>query len=83
VQVAEVQISDVDFGDQLKDMRVWLDANCFAPSTYTYFFLLPGMRVRISFDSDNEAIAFAAKFGGTVLNVADAGGAGARRRGDA
>jgi hypothetical protein len=70
MQTAEVHISDSDFADRLKEMRVWLDAHRFEPSTFTYFFLCPGMRLRVSFDFDDEAIAFGKKFGGILLDAA-------------
>jgi hypothetical protein len=66
VQTAEIQISDVEFADLLKDMRLWLDAHRFEPSTFTYFFLCPGMMLRVSFAIDDEAAAFAAEFGGIL-----------------
>lgn len=72
MQAAEVHIHDADFGDRLKDMRIWLDANRFEPATFTYFFLFPGMRLRVSFASDNEATAFAKEFGGIVVDTAAA-----------
>jgi hypothetical protein len=72
VPVTEIQISDADFSSRLKDMRIWLDSNHFAPSTFTYLFLRPGMKVRISFDNDDEATALAERFGGIVLDAVDA-----------
>jgi hypothetical protein len=72
---AEIRITDADFADRLKDMRCWLDANRYAPSTFTYFFLFPGMKVRISFDNDHEAIAFADQFGGIVVGAGGRGSA--------
>jgi hypothetical protein len=83
VSAAEVQIADADFADRLRDMRIWLDAKCFQPTTFTYFYLFPGMRVRISFDNDNEAVAFAERFGGIVLDAVDRGLFGIRRGADA
>jgi hypothetical protein len=71
VRAAELEISDAEFGNRLKDMRVWLEAKRFAPSTFTYLFLLPGMKVRIAFDTDDEAAAFAIKFGGILVDASD------------
>ena len=71
MQTAQVEISNADFGDRLKEMRLWLDANRFAPTTFTYFFLLPETRLRISFDIDGEAAAFATKFGGILVDASD------------
>ena len=69
MQTAEVRISDDDFGQRLKDMRLWLDGRRFEPSAFTYFYLDPGMMVRVSFDADNEAEAFAEEFGGFLINI--------------
>jgi hypothetical protein len=67
VLTAEVQISDDDFGRRLKDMRLWLDGRGFEPSSFTYFYLDPGMMVRVSFKIDDEAEAFAAEFEGSLI----------------
>lgn len=69
MQTAEVRISDDDFGGRLKDMRLWLDERRFEPSVFTYFYLDPGMMVRVLFDIDNEALAFAQEFGGSVIET--------------
>ena len=69
MQTAEVWISDEDFGQRLKDMRLWLDGRQFEPSVFTYFYLDPGMIVRITFNSDDQAEAFADEFGGSLINV--------------
>lgn len=73
MQTAEVRISDDDFGQRLKDMRLWLDGRRFEPSVFTYFYLNPGMMVRVAFGIEDEAAAFANEFGGTVIatNTAD------------
>lgn len=69
MQTAEVRISDEDFGQRLKDMRLWLDGRQFEPSVFTYFYLDPGMMVRVSFDSGEQAEAFADKFGGSLIDL--------------
>jgi len=69
LQTAEVRISDDDFGKRLKDMRVWLDGNRFEPLVFTYFYLDPGMMVRVSFKIENEAEAFANEFGGALVQT--------------
>jgi hypothetical protein len=68
VQIAEVQIGDADFGEWLKDIRLLLDANRLTPSTFTYFFLILGMRLRVAFAVDHEAVAFAGEFGRDLLD---------------
>jgi hypothetical protein len=70
VRAAELEIGDAEFGKRLKDIGVWLGTNGFAPSAFTYFFLSPGIRLRIAFIIDDEAAAFAARFGGIVVDAA-------------
>jgi hypothetical protein len=55
-------------------MRVWLDRHRYEPSTFTYFFLDPGMKIRVTFNIDREAEAFARKFGGSLLGTPRATG---------
>jgi hypothetical protein len=69
VQTAEIRISDDEFGQRLKDMRLWLDGRQFEPSVFTYFYLDPGMMVRVSFDSHDQAEAFADEFGGSLIDA--------------
>jgi hypothetical protein len=77
-----MEISDADFGECLKDIRIWLDTNRFAPSSFTYFFLSPGMRLRVVFDIDGQATAFAARFGGILVDASDPCRPGAERKRD-
>ncbi len=72
LQTAEVRISDDDFGKRLKDMRLWLDGNRFEPLVFTYFYLDPGMKVRVLFKFEDEAEAFANEFGGSLIETAGA-----------
>jgi hypothetical protein len=83
VQVAEVEIGDAHFGERLKVMRLWLDAKEFTPSTFTYFFLLAGIRLRVVFTVDDEAVAFAGRFGGVLLGPQALDYSGSERRRDA
>ena len=70
VRMTEVRILDGnDLVERLTDMRVWLDEHRYEPSTFTYFFLHPGMKIRVSFKVDGEAEAFAQKFGGSLLDT--------------
>ena len=70
VRITEVQIPD-DGGlvDRLTDMRVWLDNHRFKPSTFTYFFLDPGMKIQVAFKVAEEAEAFAQEFRGVLLDT--------------
>jgi hypothetical protein len=58
-----------DLAERLTDMRVWLDEHRCEPSTFTYFFLHSGMKIRVSFKVDHEAEGFAQKFGGSLLDT--------------
>jgi len=71
VSTAEVHISHDDFGERLVDMRQWLDDRQIEPSVFTYFYLDPGMIVRVAFDTDAEAAAFAREFGGRLVQHHD------------
>ena len=50
-------------------MRVWLDQHRYEPSTFTYFFLDPGMKIRVTFKIDREAEAFAQEFRGVLVDT--------------
>jgi hypothetical protein len=69
MRAAEIRISDDDFAGCLKDMRLWLDEHRYEPSTFTYFDVGPGVLVRVSFNVDDEAEAFAQKFGGSLTET--------------
>ena len=69
VRIAGVCIPDDNLVERLTDIRVWLDEHHYQPSTFTYFFLHPGMMIKVLFKIDDEAEAFAKKFGGSLLNT--------------
>ena len=70
MRTTEVSLRDEnDLAGQLVDMRVWLDRYRYEPSTFTYFFLDPGMKIRVTFKIDGEAEAFAQEFGGSLLDA--------------
>jgi hypothetical protein len=70
VRITEVRLFDEDdLAGRLTDMRVWLDQHHYEPSTFTYFFLDPGMKIRVTFEIDREAEAFARKFRGSLLDT--------------
>ena len=67
--MVELRIAEhEDFGGRLTDMRLWLDGHRYEPSTFIYFYLNPGMMLRVSFSIDEEAEAFARQFGGSLVN---------------
>ena len=75
MRITEVRLVDEkDLAGRLTDMRVWLDQHRYEPSTFTYFFLDPGMKIRVTFKIDREAEAFAREFGGFLLDIPWAGG---------
>jgi hypothetical protein len=68
MRTTEVSLfNENDLSGRLTDMRVWLDKHRYEPSTFTYFFLHPGMKIRVTFKIDREAEAFAQEFGGSLL----------------
>ncbi len=67
MQTAEVRVAGSDLFQQLTEMRVWLDGRCCEPSSVTYFYLGPGLKIRIVFETGDDARAFAQKFGGALL----------------
>jgi hypothetical protein len=70
VRVTEVPIPDAnDLSERLTDMRVWLDEHRYEPSTFAYFFIPPGMTIRVSFKVEDEAKKFAERFDGSLLDI--------------
>ena len=69
MRIAEVCIPDDNLVRRLTDLRLWLDEHRYQPSTFTYFFLHPGMMIRVLFKADHEAEAFAQEFGGSLLDT--------------
>ena len=70
MRVTEVRIPDGDdLVERLTDMRVWLDEHRYEPSTFTYFFAPPGMKIRVSFRVEDQAKKFAERFDGSLLDI--------------
>ena len=70
MRTTEIPLPDEnDLAERLTDMQVWLDEHRYEPSTYVYFFLDPGMKIRVSFKIDDQAEAFAQRFGGSLLDT--------------
>jgi hypothetical protein len=70
VRTTEVPLVDEnDLAGQLTDMRIWLDQHRYEPSTFTYFFLDPGMKICVAFKLAAEAEAFAQEFRGVLLDI--------------
>jgi hypothetical protein len=65
--VAEIPVADDDLNDRMNRMRTWLDHQGFEP---TSFQLTEGdgrQVVRVVFNTESQAMAFAAEFGGSLL----------------
>jgi hypothetical protein len=69
MRTTEVLLPDENLAEQLTDMRIWLDQHRYEPSTFTYFFLEPGMKIRVAFNIAAEAEAFAEEFRGVLLDT--------------
>jgi hypothetical protein len=70
MRTTEVRLLDEnDLARRPTDMRIWLDKHRYEPSTFTYFFLDPGMKIRVSFKLAEEAEAFAQEFRGVLLGT--------------
>ena len=70
VRVTEVRILDeYDPAERLTDMRVGSVSIITNHRPILYFFLNPGMKIRVSFRVAEEAEAFAQEFRGTLLDT--------------
>ena len=70
MQITEVRIlDDKSLVDRLTDMREWIDNHQFSPSTFTYYFLDPGMKIHVAFKVPGEAEAFAHEFQGILVDT--------------
>ena len=70
MRVTEVRIThENDLSERLTDMRVWLDEHRYEPSTFAYFFVPRGMKIRVSFKVEDEAKKLAERFDGSLLDI--------------
>ena len=70
MRTTEVRLLDEnDLARRLSDMRIWLDKHRYEPSTFTYFFRDPGVKIRVAFKLAEEAEAFAQEFRGVLLDT--------------
>ena len=67
----EVRFSEDNFRYLLLQVRGWLNSENAWPSTFRYWFSEPASVLRVNFESEEQARAFAQAFGGGVL-AADA-----------
>ena len=72
--VVEVPVAEDDLYEQMNRMRGWLDHQRFEPSSFRLVRADNRQLVRVLFNIESEAAAFAAEFGGSLLSspVADA-----------
>ena len=64
--IAEIFVSDRELTARLKEMLAWLGAERSKPPRVHYVQRRNGMRVRVEFVVEDDAIAFARQFDGRV-----------------
>ena len=67
LHVVEVRFSGEQLRDFLARVRRWLDAQNTTPTTFRYWLHEPEAVLRVNFESQEQANAFAHAFGGVVL----------------
>ena len=65
--VVEIRLTAEKFREFMGRLRTWLDDAPFRPRTLRYSLSDPDTVLRIDFDAEAEAHAFAQVFGGVVL----------------
>ncbi len=67
--IAEVPVTEDDLDERMNRMRAWLDHQRFEPSVFRLSQTDDRQVVRAFFKVEREAAAFAAEFGGSVLDL--------------
>ena len=67
LHVVEVRFPGEHFRELLLRVRGWLNTENAQPSTFRYWFSEPDAVLRVNFESEEQARAFAEAFGGVVL----------------
>ena len=67
LHVVEVRFSGEHFRDFLVRVRGWLDAQNTRPTTFRYWLHEPETVLRVNFEGQEQANAFAEAFGGILL----------------
>ena len=67
LHVVEVRFSGEHFRDFLVRVRSWLDAQNTRPTTFRYWLHEPETVLRVNFEGQEQANAFAEAFGGILL----------------
>lgn len=69
--IAEVSITGDDLTERMNRMRAWLDHQRLEPGKFRLCRVGERQMVRVSFNLEREAAAFASEFGGSVLCPAE------------
>lgn len=67
LHAVEIRLSGEHFRDAILQARRWLEAENAQPTTFRYWLYEPDSVVRINFEIEEQAKAFAQAFGGIVL----------------
>jgi hypothetical protein len=67
LHVVEVRFAADNFRELLLRVRGWLNTENARPSTFRYWFSEPDTIVRVNFETEEHARAFAEAFGGVLL----------------
>ena len=67
LHVVEIRFVGESFQELISRVRGWLDEENFQPTTFRYWLSEPHSALRVNFESEEQAQAFAQAFGGVVL----------------
>ena len=67
LHVVEIRFAGENFKDVISRVRGWLNCESAQPSTFRYQLSEPDSVVRVNFEFEEQAHAFAQAFGGVVL----------------
>ena len=67
LHVVEIRFAGEDFKEVISRVRGWLNCENVQPSTFRYWLSEPDSVLRVNFEFEAQAQAFAQAFGGVVL----------------
>ena len=67
LHTVEIRLSGGNFLDDVLQVRRWLNAENVQPTTFRYWLYEPEAVLRVNFEAEAQAKAFAQAFGGVVL----------------
>jgi hypothetical protein len=67
LHVVEIRFSAENFKDLIARLRSWLNDESFRPRTFHYSLCEPDSVLRVDFELETDAHAFAQAFGGVIL----------------